>query len=80
MVAKFPNPNQVVMEIGHDVPARDRGAREKHIKISIRNRWGNTRSSDNNLQSGGVDIGAGGTRCHIKVTRSEVDNESGRLW
>ena len=53
------------MEIGHDVPARDRDPREDHIKIFSRDMRGATGGANKNLQSGGVDIGSGGTRCQI---------------
>ena len=76
MVEKFPNPHQVVMEIGHDVPARDREPREEHITRCCRDMRGATDGADNYLKSGGVDIGTGGTRCQIEVTRSGVGNGS----
>ena len=70
MVTKFPNTHQVVKEIGYDVPACDRETREEHITICSRDMRGDTVSADYNLGSGGVDIGAGRTRCQIEVTRS----------
>ena len=53
------------MEIGHDVTAHDREPREEHITRCSRDMWGATGGANNNLQSGGVDIGAGGTWCQI---------------
>ena len=79
MVANFPNPHQVLMEIGHDVTAPGRETREEHITRFGRDMRGVTSSADYNLRSGGVDIGAGGTRCQIEVTRSGVGNGSGRF-
>ena len=67
------------MEIGHDVPARDRDPWEEHITRCSKDMRGATDCADKNLQSGGVDIGAGGTRCQIEVTRSGVGNGSGRF-
>ena len=68
MVAKFTNPHQVVIEIGHDVPTSDRETRQEHITICSRDMRGATGSADYNLQRGGVGIGAGGTRCQIEFT------------
>ena len=68
------------MEIGHDLPTRDREPREEHITRFSRDMQGATGGANNNLQSGGVDIGAGGTRCQIEVTRSGIGNNSGRFW
>ena len=79
MVAKFPNPHQVVIEIGHDVPARVRDTWEEHTTRCSRDMQGSTGSADYNLHSGGVEIGAGGTRCQIEVTRSGVGNGVGRF-
>ena len=79
MVAKFPNTHQVVMEIGNDVPGRDRETREEHITRFRRDMRGATGSADYNLRGGGVGIVTGGTRCQIEVTRSRVRNDSGRL-
>ena len=59
LVTKFPNPHQVVMEIGNDVPASDRYPWEEHITRCSRDMWGGTGGANNNLQSGGVDVGAG---------------------
>ena len=80
MFTNFLNPRQVVIEIGHDVPTSDREPWEEHIKICSRDMQGDIGGADNNLQSRGVDIGAGGTRCQIEVTRSRVGNGSGRFW
>ena len=80
MVAKFPNPHQVVIEIENDVPACDREPWEEHIPRCSRDMQGATGSAENDLQIRGDDIGAGGTRCQIEVTRSRVGNGSGRFW
>ena len=79
MVTKFPNHHQIVMEIGHDVPARDREPREEHITRFSRGMRGFTGGANNNLQSGGVDIGTGGTRFKIEVTRAVIVNGSDRF-
>ena len=68
------------MEIGHDVPARDREPQEEHITRFSRGMWGSTGGANNNLQSRGVDIGAGGTRCQIEVTHAGIGNGSDRFW
>ena len=80
MVTKFPNPHQIVMEIGHDVSARDKEPQEEHTTIFSRAMRGSTGGANNNFQSGGVDICAGGTRCQIEVTRAGIGNGSGRFW
>ena len=80
MVTKFTNPHKIVMEIGHNVPACDRELWEEHITRFSRYMWGSTGSANNNLQSGGVDIGAGGTRFQIEVTRAGIGNGSDRFW
>ena len=79
VVTKFPNLYQIVMEIGYDSTTRDRETREEHTTRCSRDMQGSTGSADYNLHSGGVEIGAGGTRCQIEVTRSGVGNGSGRF-
>ena len=79
MVTKFPNPHQIVMEIGHDVPSCDREPREEHITRCSRDTQGSTGGANNNLQSGRVDISAGGLWCQIEVTHAGIGNGSGRF-
>ena len=59
MFTKFPNPHQVVMEIGYDVPAGDREPWEEHITRCSRDMRGGTRGDNKNLQSRGVYVEAG---------------------
>ena len=49
VVTNFRNTNQIVMEIGHDVPARDRDPREDHIKIFSRDLRGGHRRCQQKL-------------------------------
>ena len=79
MVANFPNPHQVVMEIGNDVPACDRETWEEHITRCSRDIQGATGSANYKLRIRGVDIDTEGPRCQIEVTRSGVGNGGGRF-
>ena len=80
MVTKFPNLYQIVMEIGYDSTTRDRETREEHITRFSRDMRGSTGGANNNLHSGGVEIGAGGTWCQIEVTLTGIGIGSGRFW
>ena len=80
MITKFPNPHHIVMEIGHDVPNRDRDPREERITRYSIDMRGATGGANNNLQSRGVYIGEGGKQCQIEVTCAGIGNGSGRFW
>ena len=62
------------MEVRHCVAALDGELREEQVTRCRGNMRGVTGSANYNLESRGVDVGTGGARGRVEVTRTGVGN------